>query len=618
MLEMRGLATCLGLIAGVFGALSTAVAQPPAAPVRLVTRAGDRSVALHWDRPPSGQAGGYQVYRAFQPEGPFALITRPAVALLSFADMDVTNGQTYHYLVRATNSAGQSPASEAATATPQPFASNKDFLDLLQQTAFDYFWYEANPTNGLVRDRSRPDSFCSIAATGFGLTALGIGIDRGWITRDQGRDRTLATLRTFWEKPKGPNSTGVIGYKGWFYHFLDMNTAARYANSELSSIDTALLLAGVLYARQYFNQDEPREAQIRTLAEAIFNQVDWSWMTTSGQLLSHGWMPGTGFLFYAWTGYCEAMLLYVLGLGANTNPVPPVHWTNWTKTYKWQTYYGYSFVNFAPLFGHQYSHCWIDFRYLTDAYMRAKGITYFENSRRATLAQRQYAIANPSRFPAYGSNVWGLTACDGPGTGGLLGYAARGTPPPLNDDGTIAPTAAGGSLAFTPELSLAALRFMYETYRSNIWTGYGFRDAFNRRVNWWDPDVLGIDQGPILLMAENYRTKGVWRVFMKNPEIQRGLDRAGFTSLAFAQPALHRAPVSGEITVSWAARLGSSYQVEYSPSLANWFHSFTGFLSPTNGSGFLAWQDIGPPATDTRPTESRQRFYRVVDLGGSR
>ncbi|MBU6401653.1 MAG: Tat pathway signal protein, partial [Verrucomicrobia bacterium] len=278
------------------------------------------------------------------------------------------------------------------------------------------------------------------------------------------------------------------------------------------------------------------EAAIRRLAEMIFARVDWNWMANGDASLTMGWAPESGFLASRWVGYNEGMILYLLGLGARTNPLPAAAWGAWTKGYQWQTNYGYSYVGFEPLFGHQYSHCWIDFRGLADQYMRGKGITYFENSRRATLAQRGYAVVDaPPRY-GYGSNVWGLTACDGPGRNGFFGYAARGAPPPMNDDGTIAPTAAGGSLPFAPEICLPALRHLYERYRTNLWCAYGFRDAFNLQAGWWDPDVLGIDQGPIAVMVENYRNQRVWRRFMANPEIQRGLRAAGFRPLSGARP----------------------------------------------------------------------------------
>ena len=396
------------------------------------------------------------------------------------------------------------------------------FLDFVQRATFDYFWQEANPANGLVKDRSRPNAVASIAAVGFGLSALTVGIDRGWITREEGRDRVHTTLTFFWNAPQS-QATDATGYKGFFYHFLDMNTGRRAWTSELSTIDTALLMGGVLHMREYFTADDPVEESIRTLADAIYERVEWDWAQARPPAISHGWRPESGFIAFDWIGYNEAMLLYLLALGSPTHPVEPAAWTAWTSGYDWETHYDFSFVRFPPLFGHQYSHVWIDFRGIQDAYMRAKGIDYFENSRRATLAQRAYHIANPNGWPNYGRDEWGLTASDIPG-----GYRARGAPPAQNDDGTLAPTAPGGSIVFTPEESIAALRHMYSTYPDQLWGPYGFRDAYNIAENWFASDYLGIDQGPILLMIENYRTEAVWERFMEHEAVQHGLERAGF------------------------------------------------------------------------------------------
>jgi hypothetical protein len=250
---------------------------------------------------------------------------------------------------------------------------------------------------------------------------------------------------------------------------------------------------------------------------------------------------------------------------------------------------------------------------VADAYLSGHRINYFENSRRATLAQRAYCIANPGRFSGYGSNVWGLTACDGPGFGSYAGYNARGAPPAQNDDGTLAPTASGGSLPFAPEVCLPALRTMYSQFLTNIWCGYGFRDAFNLSASWWDTDVLGIDQGPILLMAENYRTQSVWRVFMRSPEIQRGLQAAGFTNLNFIPLKIQRSTTNGTVILTWPSLSPRSYQVEYSPDLNDWLISPTGFLTASGLT--LSWADTGPPATDSNPSAVDQRFYRVFQFG---
>jgi hypothetical protein len=612
MLLSRSL--CAGVVLALLLLRSVVLAAAPAPPAGVLAYAGDRSVVVHWDRSLDPAVAGYHVYGAASNGGPFALLTAAVVRSPSFADLRVTNGQTSFYFVRAVNS-GQVESVDSATvsATSRSFADDADFLDYLQRACFNYFWYEANPTNGLVRDRSTPTSPCSIAAVGFGLTAIGVGIDHGWITRAQGRERVRLTLQTFWEKTQGVGASGVIGYRGWFYHFLDMNTAARTWTCELSSIDTALLLAGVLSARHYFTEADPDEATIRALADSLFNRVDWDWMRNGQNSVSMGWKPESGFLSSRWVGYNEGMVLYLLGLGAPTNPLPAASWTSWTSGYQWGTNYGLSFVSFPPLFGHQYSHSWVDFRHMDDAYIRGKGSTYFENSRRATLAQQAYCIANPGRFAGYSSNVWGLTACDGPGTGGYAGYNARGAPPAQNDDGTIAPTAVGGSVPFAPEVCVPTLRHFYDQFRTNLWTGYGFRDAFNLAAGWWDPDVLGIDQGPMVLMIENHRTHRVWKRFMQAPEIQRGLARAGFTNVSFVQPKLTVDPPAGAFALSWTATVGRTYQVEYAPDLELWAASPTGQLTASDNT--LRWEDAGPPATESVPTAVPQRFYRVFQLG---
>ena len=387
------------------------------APVGLVSRTGDQSVVLHWDRNTDATLAGYRVYRSTTGVGgPFSLQNSSLLTAPGFCDLNskVINGQTNFYYVTAVDASSQESLPTAVLgALPHPFASDDEFLEYVQETSFDYFWYGANPANGLVPDRSATGSACSIAAVGFGLTAIGIGVDHGWITRSQAVARVRTTLNTFLSGPQGSGTTGIIGYKGWFYHFLDMNSALR-SGAELSSIDTALLLAGVLYAKQYFNGASADETLIRAMADTIFNRVDWTWMAQGTDAVSMGWHPTSGFISSNWIGYNEAMLLYCLGLGTATNPLPATAWSRWTSGYTWGTYYGQTFVPFSPLFGHQYSHCWIDFRHIADSYMNSHNSTYFENSRRAALAQVQYAALNPGGFSGYSSTIWGLTACDGP------------------------------------------------------------------------------------------------------------------------------------------------------------------------------------------------------------
>jgi hypothetical protein len=404
------------------GVMAKTADAPLVVPMGLVSRVGDRSVILHWDPVVDARLAGYHVYRIPSPTGPVAphAVTLPTN---HFVDVAVENGTTYSYRVRAVDTAGrESPDSATIRATPH-LLDDAAFLDLMQHTAFDYFWYEANPANGLINDRSSDPSVSSIAAVGFGLSALMVGVDRGWISREAGRARVLTTLAFLWNSPQGPEADAT-GYHGFYYHFLDRHTGRRARGSELSTIDTALLLGGVLHVQQYFAQEDATEAEIRALAEALYRRVEWPWMQVRSAKLCHGWKPETGFLRYDWGGYNEAMILYLLALGSPTFPLNPEAWTAWTSSYAWQTHYGQAFVVFPPLFGHQYSHVWIDFRDIQDTYMRAKGLDYFENSRRATLANRAYAMANPHGWADYGENVWGLTASDIPSS-----YKARGAPP---------------------------------------------------------------------------------------------------------------------------------------------------------------------------------------------
>ncbi|HEX9943896.1 MAG TPA: glucoamylase family protein [Thermoanaerobaculia bacterium] len=424
----------------------------------------------------------------------------------------------------------------------------------LQERTFRFFWDLAQPENGLIPDRWPTPSFSSVAAVGFGLTAYPIGAERGWVTREDARRRVLTTLRFLANAPQGPEPAGRTGYKGFFYHFLDMKTGTRFEQVELSTIDTTLLLAGVLFCQSYFDRDEPGEAEIRSLAETLYRRVDWTWIQPRAPLVSMGWTSEKRFHTYDWRGFNEAMILYVLALGSPTHPIEPEGWEAFTSTYQWADFYSQEHVNFAPLFGHQYSHVWIDFRGIRDAYMRAKGIDYFENSRRAVLSQRAYAIDNPDGFRGYGANVWGLTACDGPLDGELtvdgrkirfMTYAARGVARgEIRDDGTIAPTAAASSIAFAPEAVLPAIEEMHRRWGGHLFSKYGFLDSFNPTLNvetptkhgrvvpgvgWFDGDYLGIDQGPIVAMIENHRSGLVWRVMRRNPHVRRGLERAGFT-----------------------------------------------------------------------------------------
>lgn len=424
----------------------------------------------------------------------------------------------------------------------------------VQRRTFQWFWDTTNPENGLVPDRWPTPSFSSIASVGFGLTAYGVGVERGWITREEAAQRVLTTLRFFLGAKQGDAARGMSGYRGFYYHFLDMKTGERFEQVELSTIDTTLMLAGALFCQSYFDRDDETERAIRGAAEELYRRAEWTFFHERPPLVSMGWTPEGGLHDWDYTGYNEAMLLYVLALGSPTHPIDPSAWDAYTKSYHWATFYGQEHLNFAPLFGHQYSHVWIDFRGIRDAFMREKGIDYFENSRRATIAQRNYAIDNPSEFRGYGENMWGLTACDGPLDATLTidgrqrefkTYHARGAADgEIRDDGTIAPTAAIASIAFAPEIAIPALQEMHRRLGQHAYRQYGFIDSFNETLNvpvkaqhgavvpgvgWFDGDYLGIDQGPIVLMIENHRSELVWRTMKKNPHIIRGLRRAGFT-----------------------------------------------------------------------------------------
>ncbi|MBF9171435.1 glucoamylase family protein [Xanthomonas campestris] len=430
------------------------------------------------------------------------------------------------------------------------------FSDIERRT-FQFFWDTTNELNGLSPDRFPSRPFASIASVGFALTAYPIGIENGWVSRNQAIDRTLTTLKFFRDAPMGPQRTGKAGYKGFYYHFLDMQQGKRYDSwVELSSVDTALLMMGVLFTQSYYDGDDPREKEIRQIADTLYKRVDWRWLQQRAPLISMGWFPESGFIDHDWMGYNEAMMLYILALGSPTHGVEPDAWTVWTRTYNndWGVYQGQEYLSFGPMFGHQYSHVWIDFRDIQDQYMRERGIDYFLNSRRATLAQRDYAIDNPMKWKDYGENVWGLTAGDGPQNTSqeyrgeqrqFRHYSSRGAGLRENfDDGTIAPTAAISSIVFAPEVVIPATEEMHKRYGDFLYSSYGFLDSFNPSFNydiplktgrmvpdrgWVASDYIAIDQGPILAMIANYQNEFVWNVMKKNAYIRTGLERAGFT-----------------------------------------------------------------------------------------
>ena len=391
-----------------------------------------------------------------------------------------------------------------------PFSAEDDqILEDLERANYLYFWEQGNPKTGLVRDRftvkgTDRGSVASIAATGFGLTALCIGSQRGYVSKLDARSRALATLRFLWK--------GLPNHRGFFYHFADPNTGERQWESEVSSVDTAILLCGILTCREYFHYSE-----LTDLAYRIFNRVDWTWLSEDTSLLPHGWMPEIGFLPYRWDGYSELMMMYLLGLGSSSHSLPVEAWTAWKRTvfeYDGERYIG----TVAPLFVHQYSQAWFDFRGKRDQYA-----DYFQNSVVATNVHRRFCLELAKQFPDYSDDLWGITASDS-----MHGYVAWGGPPAVGPiDGSVVPSAAAGSLPFLPEATMRVLRTIKNKY-PDAWCRYGFVDAFNPLKKWYDNDVVGIDTGITMLMAENARTGFVWETFMKNPEARRGMDRAGF------------------------------------------------------------------------------------------
>ena len=415
--------------------------------------------------------------------------------------------------------------------------------DALQRVSFDYFLHETNPLNGLVVDKTIEGSPASIAAVGLALSAYPIGVERGFIKRAEAIQRILTTLRFFRDSAHSaePDATG---YKGFYYHFLDMKTGKRVWKCELSTVDTGFLLAGMLTAAAYFTGDVADEREIRALADQLYRRADWQWAQNGGATVTHGWKPESGFLPYRWEGYDEAMFLYMLALGSPTYPLPKESYAAWTSTYEWRKVYDDEFLFSGPLFTHQISHIWIDFRGIQDQYMRGKSIDYFENSRRATYAQQKYAILNPGKFDGYGENCWGITATDGPGeiTRNIMGkerqffgYLARGVPDGP-DDGSIAPWAVVASLPFAPEIVLPALRY-FEDIKLHVNNPYGFKATFNPTFAdtsdpsryWVSPAHYGLNQGPIVLMIENFRSGLLWRLMRQCPYLVNGLRRAGFS-----------------------------------------------------------------------------------------
>ena len=437
---------------------------------------------------------------------------------------------------------GRSCESRVTTAGYPPDAESR-LLHAIQREAFTYFVHETNPSNGLVVDTTNGHAPASIAAVGLGLTAYPVGVERGFMSRAEAAQRTLTTLRFFWESKQGPEPDAT-GYRGFYYHFLDMRSGARAWQCELSTVDSALLIIGMLAAAAYFDENRPAESEIRDLADRLYARVDWQWAQNDGKTVTHGWRPERGFLPYRWEGYDEALVLYVLGLGSPTHPLPAESYRAWAATYEWRTIYDISFLDAGPLFIHQLSHVWIDFRGIQDAYMRGHGSDYFENSRRATVVQQQYAMRNPCGYDAYGEWCWGITASDGPGNftrtvrgvpRQFFGYRARGVPDGP-DDGTLAPWGVVASLPFAPEIVMPSIAHLWRMGLGGSHR-YGFKTTFNPTFpdpsgsphGWVSPWHCGLNQGPIVVMIENYRSGLVWELVRGCRCVMGGLRAAGFT-----------------------------------------------------------------------------------------
>ena len=419
-------------------------------------------------------------------------------------------------------------------------------LDRLQAAAFGYFRDTANPANGLVPDTSRPGSPCSIAVVGFALSCYPIAVERGWLGRADAAERTLTTLRFFASSAQGPEPD-TSGHRGFYYHFLDMDGGTRVWNCELSLIDSTLLLAGMLTAARYFDAASAAESEIRTLAERLYRRTDWEWARDGAPTVSQGWHPDTGFIRYRWEGYSEATLLYVLALASPTFPLHADSYRAWTVTYQWERVYGRDCLYAGPLFIHLFSHAWIDFRGIRDAFCRRVGTDYFENTGHAIDIQREFARLNPNGFAGYGRDLWGFTACDGPtgtvrGEDGverpLLGYSARGVPYGP-DDGTIAPWAPLACLPFRPAAALDGLAEVLGRHPATLRDGR-FAGSFNPSLaadgtargdaveSWTSEGCYGLDQGLVVMMVENHRSGLIWRLMRESPAIRTGLERAGY------------------------------------------------------------------------------------------
>ncbi|OYD16774.1 hypothetical protein CH333_02675 [candidate division WOR-3 bacterium JGI_Cruoil_03_44_89] len=503
----------------------------PSPPTGLQVEVLDSRLIVDWYDNPELDILGYNLFRRETPGGEFSQMNTSLLSRSYYVDDDVTNGETYWYFATAVDeSENESEGSDTFEATP--IALNQDeFLEMVARKAFSYFWECAGQNSGVMQERMTDTITGATGATGFGLTAICIACERGWIEREEGAQRVMNILRFY--------NDVVPNFHGIYSHWLDMETGGVIPFSPRDDgadvVETSYFMAGALTCRQYFDGEDSLETKIRQLATQLYENAEWDWMLQNDvgdtlYTMSWHWSPNYGFggLGMRLTGYNEAMIAYILAIGSSTYPIPPECFElGWASTYQGpSTYYGITLdveSASASLFTYQYTHCWVDFRNWVDSHTN-----YFDNSVNATLINREYCIDNPDGFEGYGENLWGLTACDGPAP---YFYQARG--PFQFDDGTIAPTAAGGSTPFTPAYSYQTLRYMYDNYRSDLFGIYGFEDAFNLSVepDWFDNDYIGIDEGPIVIMIENYLSELVWGKFMQNDEVTNALQLAGFTGI---------------------------------------------------------------------------------------
>jgi hypothetical protein len=416
-------------------------------------------------------------------------------------------------------------------------------LDKLQFQTFSYFWHEANPEKGLVAENTAPDSAASTAVTGLALTGYPVAVERGFISRREAATRTLLTLRFFLNSRHGPEPEAT-GYHGFYYHLLDMQNGRRARLSELSTFDTAVLLAGAFAASAYFDNENSDETEIREIAEILYRKADWSWALCSGKTLKQEWRAEKNFSEKCWRGFDEALLINILALGSPTFPVNPNVYEEWKATFMLTREYGFEYIYAGPLFIHQIPHVWLDLRNIIDSYLDYSGFDYFENCTRATYVHRQYAIDNPGKFEGYGKNCWGFTVSDGPGPGSIklkgeerqtLGYAFRGAPAGP-DDGTISPWGSICSLPFAPGIVIPVIEYYFHETHLVAGDSYGFRSSYNPSFphkphnphGWKSPWHTGLNQGPALTLIENYRTGLIWNLMKESPYIIQGLRKAGF------------------------------------------------------------------------------------------